>query len=71
MIAQANYEAAVKLLTDLPPYEQCRHIVQMVYDGTLTHEEGLQLLHMLVEYEMDAAQPASHDAGVTVSVIAR
>jgi hypothetical protein len=54
MIARAEvYQAAVALLRDLPPYEQCRHIVQMVYDGSLTHEEGLQLLYTLVGYGID------------------
>jgi hypothetical protein len=46
MVARAEaYQAAVTLLNDLAPYEQCRHIVQMVYDGALTHEQGLELLH--------------------------
>jgi len=54
MIARAEkYQAAVALLRDLAPYEQCRHIVQMVYDGGLTHEEGLQLLYTLVGHEID------------------
>jgi hypothetical protein len=47
------FEAAVTLLRDLAPYEQCRHIVQMVYDGSLTHEQGKELLYMLVDYEID------------------
>jgi hypothetical protein len=47
------YQAAVTLLRDLEPYEQCRHIVQMVYDGSLTHEQGKELLYMLVDYEID------------------
>jgi len=68
---QELYEAAIKILADLPPYEQCREIVQMVYDGSLTHEQALRLLHLLVEHEMDAAEPGSHDPGVTRSVVAR
>jgi hypothetical protein len=53
MIARAKaHQAAVTLLHDLPPYEQCREIVQMVHDGTLTHEQGLELLYMLVDDEV-------------------
>jgi hypothetical protein len=56
MIAQAEaFRAAVALLRDLAPYDQCRHIVQMVYDGSLTHEQGKQLLYALVDDETDAA----------------
>ena len=56
MIAQAQaYQAAVILLRDLAPYEQCRHIVQMVYDGSLTHEQGKELLYALVDDEIDAS----------------
>jgi hypothetical protein len=47
------YQAAVALMQDLAPYEQCRHIVQMVYDGSLTHEEGKELLYLLVDHEME------------------
>jgi hypothetical protein len=47
------YQAAVMLLRDMAPYDQCRHIVQMVYDGTLTQEQGKELLYMLVDYEID------------------
>jgi len=36
----------------MPPYEQCRHIVWMVYDGSLTHEQGKELLYALVDYEI-------------------
>jgi hypothetical protein len=55
MIARVEaYQAAVVLLNDLPPYEQCQSIVQMVHDGSLTHEEGLELLYMLVDHEIDA-----------------
>jgi hypothetical protein len=55
MIGEAEkYQAAVKLLVDLPPYEKCRHLVQMVYDGTLTREQGLELLHRLVKQNADA-----------------
>jgi len=55
MIARAKaHQAAVTLLHDLPPYDQCRHIVQMVHDGSLTHEDGLELLYMLVDREIDA-----------------
>ena len=49
------YQAAVMLLRDLPPHEQCRHVVQMVYDGSLTHMQGKELLYMLVDYETEAA----------------
>ena len=53
MIPRAEaYQAAVSLLRDLAPYEQCRHIVQMVYDGTLPHEQGKALLHALVDDEI-------------------
>lgn len=53
MVARADlFEGAVALLRDLPAYEQCRHIVQMEYDGHLTHAEGLQLLYLLVDEEM-------------------
>jgi hypothetical protein len=55
MIQRAEaFRAAVTLLRDLPPYDQCRHIVQMVYDGCLTHEQGKDLLYALVDYEIDA-----------------
>lgn len=65
MIAQADvYQAAVKLLHDLPPYDQCRHIVQMVHDGSLSHEQGLQLLHVLVDYEMDASNESRFTTAV-------
>ena len=46
------FKAAVILLHDMPPYDQCRHIAQMVYDGTLTHEQGKELLYALVDYEI-------------------
>ena len=53
MNARADvFKAAVILLYDMAPYEQCRHIAQMVYDGTLTHEQGKELLHALVDYEI-------------------
>ena len=56
MVARVEaYQAAVTLLHDLPPYEQCRSIVQMVYDGSLTQEQGLQLLYLLVDHEIDAS----------------
>ena len=48
------FQAAVTLLRDLAPYDQCRHIVQMVYDGSLTHEQGKDLLYALVDDEIDA-----------------
>jgi hypothetical protein len=68
MIAQADvYQAAVKLLHDLPPYEQCRHIVQMVHDGSLSHEQGLQLLYLLVDYESDASTRNCSEAPITMS----
>ena len=53
MTARAEvFKAAVILLHDMAPYEQCRHIAQMVYDGTLTHEQGKELLYALVDYEI-------------------
>ena len=56
MVARAEpYKAAVMLLRDLAPYDQCRHIVQMVYDGSLTHDDGKELLYALVDYEIDAS----------------
>jgi hypothetical protein len=55
MVAQAEkFKDAVALLRDLAPYDQCRHIVKMVYDGSLTHEQGKDLLYALVDYEIDA-----------------
>jgi hypothetical protein len=54
MATQAElYRNAIALLHTLPPYEQCRGIVQMVYDGTLTHQQGRELLYALVEHEID------------------
>ncbi len=47
------FEAAVTLLRDLAPYEQCRQIVQMVYDGSLTHQQGKDLLSALVDHEIE------------------
>ena len=56
MIARAEaFQAAVMLLRDLAPYDQCRHIVQMVYDGSLTHQQGKDLLSALVDRESDAS----------------
>ena len=56
MATQAElYRNAIVLLHALPPYEQCRGIVQMVYDGTLTHQQGKELLYALVEHETDAS----------------
>jgi len=53
MNARADvFRAAVILLHDMAPYDQCRHIAQMVYDGTLTHEQGKELLYALVDYEI-------------------
>jgi hypothetical protein len=55
MIERAEaFQAAVTLLRDLAPYDQCRHIVQMVYEGSLTHEQGKDLLYALVDLELDA-----------------
>jgi hypothetical protein len=56
------FQNAVALLRDLAPYDQCRGIVQMVYDGSLTHQEGKELLHALVDAEMDAEMDASAHA---------
>jgi hypothetical protein len=47
------FQAAVTLLRDLAPYDQCRHVVQMVYDGSLTHAQGKDLLYALVDDEID------------------
>ena len=53
MAARAEaFKAAIILLHDMPPYEQCSEIAQMVYDGTLTHEQGKELLYALVDYEI-------------------
>ena len=53
MAARAEaFKAAIILLHDMPPYEQCREIAQMVYDGTLTHDQGKELLYALVDYEI-------------------
>ena len=55
MIERADaIQAAVTLLRDLAPYDQCRHIVQMVYDGSLTDQQGKALLYALVDDEIDA-----------------
>jgi hypothetical protein len=55
MIERAEaIQAAVTLLRDLAPYDQCRHIVQMVYDGSLTDQQGKDLLYALVDDEIDA-----------------
>lgn len=54
MIARKEaFQDAIMLLRDLAPYDQCRHIVQMVYDGSLTHQQGKDLLCALVDHEMD------------------
>ena len=55
MSARAQeYQTAVTLLRDLPPYDQCRTIVQMVYDGSLTQQQGKDLLSALIAYEIEA-----------------
>ena len=60
MIERAEvFRAAVTLLRDLAPYDQCRHVVQMVYDGSLTHEQGKELLYALVDDEIDMPAPAT------------
>jgi hypothetical protein len=60
MTARAEaFQAAVVLLRDLAPYDQCRHIVQMVYDGSLTHQQGKDLLSALVDHEIDASAETS------------
>ena len=58
MIAQAEvFKVAVTLLRDLSPYEQCRHIVQMVYDGTFDASSRCkELLYRLVDSEIDASR---------------
>jgi hypothetical protein len=54
MIARGEvYQVAAALLRDMAPPEQCRHIVRMVQDGTLTHEEGSQLLDTLVGCDIE------------------
>jgi hypothetical protein len=59
MTAQAGaLQAAVLLLRDLAPYEQCRQVVQMVWDGSLTHEQGKELMYALVDDEI--ASPRRH-----------
>lgn len=64
MIARAEaFQAAVMLLRDLAPYEQCRNIVQMVYDGSLTQQQGKDLLSALVEYEIDASAQRHRSEG--------
>ena len=56
MIERAEvFQAAVTLLCDLAPYDQCRHVVQMVYEGSLTHEQGKDLLYALVDHEIDVS----------------
>jgi hypothetical protein len=58
MSAQPDaFQAAVMLLRDLAPYDQCRHIVQMVWDGSLTQQQGKDLLAALVDHEIDTATP--------------
>ena len=53
MTARAEvFKATVFLPRDMAPYDQCRLIAQMVYDGTLTHEQGKELLYALVDYEI-------------------
>jgi hypothetical protein len=54
MIARGEvYQVAAALLRDMAPSEQCRRIEQMVQNGTLTHEEGSQLLDTLVGFDID------------------
>ena len=54
MIARTEaFQAAVALLRDLAPYDQSRQIVQMVYDGSLTQQQGQDLMSALVDYEID------------------
>ena len=53
MNARADaFQAAVRLLRDLAPYDQCRLIVQMTFDGSLTQQQGKDLLSALVDYEI-------------------
>ena len=49
-----EFQAAVTLLRDLAPYDQARTIVQMVYDGSLTQQQGKDLLSALIAYEIEA-----------------
>jgi hypothetical protein len=67
--AQAEaFQAAVTLLRDLAPYDQCRLIVQMTFDGSLTQQQGRDLLSALVEYEIEASvQVPDRKAGGSVS----
>ena len=56
MNARADaFQAAVTLLRDLAPYDQCRLIVQMTFDGSLTQQQGKDLLSALVDYEIEAS----------------
>jgi len=49
------FQAAVTLLRDLAPYDQCRLIVQMTFDGSLAQQQGKDLLSALVDYEIEAS----------------
>ena len=54
MNARADaFQAAVALLCDLPPYDRCRLIVQMTFDGSLTQQQGNDLLSALIDYEIE------------------
>ena len=54
MNARADaFQTAVTLLRDLPLYDQCRLIVQMTFDGSLTQQQGKDLLSALVDYEIE------------------
>jgi hypothetical protein len=56
MNARADaFQAAVTLLCDLPRYDQCRLIVQMTFDGSLTQQQGKDLLSALVDHEIEAS----------------
>ena len=52
MIARREaFELAVTALHGLPPNEECGQIVQMMFDGTLTHDRGKELRCVRVDRE--------------------
>jgi hypothetical protein len=54
MNARADaFQVAVALLCDLPTYDRCRLIVQMTFDGSLTQQQGKDLLSALIDYEIE------------------
>ena len=68
MIARADaFQAAVTLLRDLAPYDQCRLIVQMTFDGSLTQQQGKDLLSALVDYEIEGRPNHTDRKGLAVA----